>query len=385
MSLLSLLIALLSERHLTNKWWFFSTYFECYSSFVLGEPSTGELSTGEPATTVETKSLKDKPLSDKSLLDQPLPDKSLPDESLPDHASTIQFSQSESTKSKSENTQFESTRSEKNKSSIVVALFLFMPTLLCYLLLDQLNEGFLYLILSTVILIICLGCPITRSLYKKYLTAAFDGKTNTCELIHAELQQVKKLPKMGFGQALVWLNYRYFIAIMLFFVLFGAAGALFYRLLTSLNEHHINNKNTQEYVAETGVNKNAVAHEKTAHNSTHEINDVTETNINEEISPAVCLSNRILFVVDWLPVRIIALGYMLVGHFSKALSIWLSNLFNLNMPPYEVLTSVAQKSEDFMIDSQDCSAEPCILVRLAKRTLLLCLAFISILILTGVL
>nr|WP_274620357.1 regulatory signaling modulator protein AmpE [Colwellia maritima] len=28
---------------------------------------------------------------------------------------------------------------------------------------------------------------------------------------------------MGFGQALIWLNYRYYIAIMLFFVVFGAA------------------------------------------------------------------------------------------------------------------------------------------------------------------
>jgi len=363
MSLLSLLIALLSERHLTNKWWFFSTYFECYNSFVLGEPSKD----------IEIKSSVDKPLTDKPLTD---------------HATTTQLPQSECTNSKS----------EKNKPSIVVALFLFLPTLLCYLLLDQLSEGFLYLILSTVILIICLGCPITRSLYKKYLTAAFDGKTTTCELVHTELLQVKKLPKMGFGQALVWLNYRYFIAIMLFFVLFGAAGALFYRLLTSLNERNISHKNIQNDVSKSDVTHCNVGDGVDVEGSIDVDNvtnqevttgfnsdNVTETHVTEEITPAVCLSNRILFVVDWLPVRIIALGYMLVGHFSKALSIWLSNLFNLNMPPYDVLISVAQKSEDFMIDARNCSAEPCILVRLAKRTLLLCLAFISILILTGVL
>ncbi|XPF93904.1 beta-lactamase regulator AmpE [Colwellia sp. RE-S-Sl-9] len=278
MSLISLLIALLSERYLSNKWWQFNTYYKRYSKLALNE-------TGADS---------------------------------------------------------------KDKSPIALLLFLLVPTVLCYIALDQLNNDFLYLIASTAILIICFGCLDTRSIYKRYLVAAFRGETTTCDLIHKELLQNKQLPEMGFGQALVWLNYRYFIAIMLFFVIFGAPGALFYRLLTSINERCVT------------------------------VND-------EQEEPNVCVSNQLLFIIDWLPVRIIALGYMLVGHFSKAIPIWLGNLFDLKMPSYEVLVSVAQKSEDFMVDSQDCTAEPCTLVRLAKRTLLLCLAFISILILTGVL
>lgn len=278
MSLISLLIALLSERYLSNKWWQFNTYYKRYSKLALND-----------------------------------------------------------TKGDS-----------KDKSPIILLLFLLVPTVLCYIVLTQLNNDFLYLIASTVILIICFGCLDTRSIYKRYLVAAFRGETTTCDLIHKELLQNKQLPEMGFGQALVWLNYRYFIAIMLFFVIFGAPGALFYRLLTSINERCVTVNSEQE-------------------------------------APNVCVSNQLLFIIDWLPVRIIALGYMLVGHFSKAIPIWLGNLFDLEMPSYEVLVSVAQKSEDFMVDSQDCTAEPCTLVRLAKRTLLLCLAFISILILTGVL
>lgn len=278
MSLISLLIALLSERYLSNKWWQFNTYYKRYSKLALND-------TGADS---------------------------------------------------------------KDKSPIVLLLFLLVPTVLCYIALDLLNNDFLYLIASTAILIICFGCLNTRSIYKRYLVAAFRGETTTCDLIHKELLQNKQLPEMGFGQALVWLNYRYFIAIMLFFVIFGAPGALFYRLLTSINERCVTVNSEQE-------------------------------------EPKACMSNQLLFVIDWLPVRIIALGYMLVGHFSKAISIWLGNLFDLKMPSYEVLVSVAQKSEDFMVDSQDCTAEPCTLVRLAKRTLLLCLAFISILILTGVL
>jgi len=276
MSLISLLIALLSERYLTNRLWQFNTYYKKYSQFILKDEEDS-----------------------------------------------------------------------KPSSSIVLMLFLLIPTLLCYIALEQLDNNLFYLIASTIILIICFGCSATRSIYKKYLVAAFRGETTTCDLIHRELLQNKQLPPMGFGQALVWLNYRYFIATMLFFVIFGAPGALFYRLLTSINERCIKQDKEGEKVT--------------------------------------CVSSQILFVIDWLPVRIIALGYMLVGHFSKAISVWLGNLFDFKMASYEVLISVAQKSEDIMIDAQDCTAEPCILVRLAKRTLLLCLAFISILILTGVL
>ena len=285
MSLISLIIALLSERYLTNKWWQFDTYYKAYSKLALKDDAI--------ATTA--------------------------------------------------------------KSAIIMLLVLLVPTMLCYYLLKQLDYGFLYLVASTVVLIICFGCCDTRLVYKRYLVAAFRGETTTCDLIHTELLQNKQLPQMGFGQALVWLNYRYFIAVMLFFVLFGAPGALFYRLLTSINERCI------------------VKHS----------NEQQEQNPNQE--QQTCYSSQLLFLIDWIPVRIIALGYMLVGHFSKAVSVWLENLFELNMPSYQVLISVAQQSEDIMLDPQDCTAEPCSLVRLAKRTLLLFLAFISILILTGVL
>jgi AmpE protein len=182
---------------------------------------------------------------------------------------------------------------------------------------------------------------------------------------------------MSFGQLLVWLNYRYFIAIMIFFVIFGPAGALFYRLLVTMNE-------TPEAL-EKECNKDE---------TDAETSDESETNVEVKVEPQATSSTEkvdapilkdILFWVDWLPVRIVAFGYMLVGHFSKAMPVWLENLFDINKRPNEILISVAQKSEDFMIDPEDCTAEPCLLVRLAKRTLLLCLAAIAILILTGIL
>jgi len=248
------------------------------------------------------------------------------------------------------------------KESIVLqVIFITIPVIACHLLLELVDDGLLYLIFSTLILIVCFGCVKTRQCYKDYLMSAFRGEPTTCELHHSQLLQDTSSTPMSFGQLLVWLNYRYFIAIMIFFVVFGAAGALFYRLLVTMNEAPV----------------------KLEHENLEVDENSNET--EEPIKDNTPLLQDILFWVDWLPVRIVAFGYMLVGHFSKAMPLWLENLFDVNKPPNELLVTVAQKSEDFMIDPDDCTAEPCLLVRLAKRTLLLCLAVISVLILTGIL
>jgi AmpE protein len=238
---------------------------------------------------------------------------------------------------------------------------IFIPVLGCYFLLGQIDNALLYLIASILILIVCFGCMKTRDTYKSYLVAAFKGELTSCELYHLQLQQDKSIANMGFGQTMVWLNYRYFIAVMLFFVLFGPAGALFYRLLTTVNEC----ANDQEATADAQNNN---------------------TELDTKNRQDACQSNQqLLFWVDWLPVRLVAFGYMFVGHFSKAMPVWIENLFEFEKAPSKVLIDVAQMSEDFMVDADDCTAEPCLLVKLAKRTLLLFLAVIAVLTLTGIL
>ena len=264
------------------------------------------------------------------------------------------------------------------KSIVLQLIFIAIPVIICDLLIELVDDGLLYLVFSTLILIVCFGCVKTRQCYKDYLMSAFRGEPTSCELHHSQLQQDTSSAPMSFGQLLVWLNYRYFIAIMIFFVVFGPAGALFYRLLVTMNEtpEALDKECTKD---DTQINVE---------------NDDTETSVEVEEEPQATNSSEkmetpilkdILFWVDWLPVRIVAFGYMLVGHFSKAMPVWLENLFDINKQPNQILINVAQKSEDFMVDPDDCTAEPCLLVRLAKRTLLLCLAAIAILILTGIL
>jgi AmpE protein len=264
------------------------------------------------------------------------------------------------------------------KSIVSQLIFIAIPVIICDLLIELVDDGLLYLVFSTLILIVCFGCVKTRQCYKDYLMSAFRGEPTSCELHHSQLQQDTSSAPMSFGQLLVWLNYRYFIAIMIFFVVFGPAGALFYRLLVTMNE-------TPEALDKecTKAESQANAESDETETSVEIEEEPQATNSSEEIETPIL--KDILFWVDWLPVRIVAFGYMLVGHFSKAMPVWLENLFDINKQPNQILISVAQKSEDFMVDPDDCTAEPCLLVRLAKRTLLLCLAAIAILILTGIL
>ena len=280
--------------------------------------------------------------------------------------------------------------SSPTHSIVTNGLFLVAPVVLCYFLLGLVNDGLLHFILSTVVLISCFGCVKTRDSYKQYLMAAFRGESTTCEMHHKQLLQDKNLPEMGFGQMLIWLNYRYFIAIMIFFVIFGAPGALFYRLAAKLNEtgagieteSEINNADAESNDSQDVSEENCDSVASSLDDD-HETPESSSENIAIE-SDAAKFNQQLLFWLDWLPVRLVSFGYMLVGHFSRALPIWLENLFDIGKPPHQILITVAQKSEDFMIDKEDCTAEPCLLVRLAKRSLLLCLAVIAILILTGV-
>ena len=238
-------------------------------------------------------------------------------------------------------------------------LFLLIPVAATYAILLLVDNDLLHFIISTLILIICFGCFTTRSSYKQYLHAASRGEETTSTFHHQQLLEDKNLHEMSFGQALIWLNYRYYIAIMLFFTLFGATGVVFYRLLTTVIEQQNNNSLAQGDTEE----------EKT--NTPH-------------ISAGCKHYHSLLFLLDWLPVRITSFGYMFVGHFTKAFPIWFESFFEGKKPIHKVLTDVAQKSEDRLIDQNDCVAEPCLLVRLSKRNVLLLLAAIASLTLFGV-
>lgn len=266
-------------------------------------------------------------------------------------------------------------------STFSYSIFLLLPVAIIYGVLLFVGDGFLHLILSTLVLIVCFGCLTTRHCYKQYLHASFRNEQTTSELFHQQLLQDKNLPQMGFGQSLIWLNYRYYIAIMLFFTFFGAPGVVFYRLLTTIIEQQNGCSLDQSTIITDNDNSDKIEHlypqEEDALNKD-----------DKESIPAMSSGCKnyhdLLFLIDWLPVRITSFGYMFVGHFSKALPIWIESFFDGKKPTHKILIDVAQKSEDIMVDKDDCTAEPCLLVRLSKRNVLLLLATIATLTLFGV-
>jgi AmpE protein len=271
-------------------------------------------------------------------------------------------------------------------STFSYTIFLLIPVALIYSILFLVGDGLLHLIISTLVLIVCFGCLTTRHSYKQYLHAAFRGEETTSELFHQQLLQDKNLPLIGFGQALVWLNYRYYIAIMLFFIFFGAPGVVFYRLLTTVIEQQNGcslDKSKRTSCDDNSGDDNSTEIDHQNHQEKNTINEDDKFSIPSVSSG--CKNYHVsLFFLDWLPVRITSFGYMFVGHFSKALPMWLESFFDGKKPTHEILIDVAQKSEDTMIDKDDCTAEPCLLVRLSKRNVLLLLATIAILTMFGV-
>lgn len=261
------------------------------------------------------------------------------------------------------------------QGSAASVVFIILPVIATYLLLTLIDNDAIQFLLSTIILVVCFGCTTTRASYKEYLHSAFRGEETTTEMHHQQLLSDKNLPNIGFGQALIWLNYRYYIAIMLFFTVFGAAGALFYRLLTTVIEHKKAQCIADAY--ESSTQEDVIVQ--------NEQNEEHDSNVTPDILNGCQNHHDVLFWLDWLPVRIASFGYMFVGHFSKAMPIWLESLFDFQKPTHQVLIDVAEKSEDIMLNDEDCTAEPCLLVRLAKRNVLLVLSVISILTLAGLL
>ncbi|WP_166424786.1 beta-lactamase regulator AmpE [Paraglaciecola sp. 20A4] len=222
-------------------------------------------------------------------------------------------------------------------SLLLLVIIIALPSLLIFCALTFAVGQIIAFIISTAILMVCVGCPSVRATYKCYLQAANRGDMEACNLYADQIIENNQNPGT-FGQNLVWQNYRHYAAVALFFVILGAPGAVLYVLARA---------------AESRIG--------------HENNTV----------------NKIMYFLDWLPVRITALGFLLVGHFSHALPIWLGHFLTPKIPAKKLLIDVSRAAEDVEPDEHNCTEEPCTLVRLAKRNILFLMAVISGLTLVG--
>ncbi|MBT0585546.1 beta-lactamase regulator AmpE [Alteromonas oceanisediminis] len=255
----------------------------------------------------------------------------------------------------------------KRTDRLTLLLTALIPSVLCFVVLHWLGHGIIGLIANTLLLFVCLGCPQLRATYKCYLQAADRGDIEACELYTEALGHVEQDAQGAtghcgtFAQHLVWLNYTHYAAVIVAFILFGGAGAVFYVLCYGIS-------GALTRVAEAD-----------------DADDDAQQN-----------AQQLMYAVDFLPVRITALGFLMVGHFGRALPVWLNHTFSLDVSTKQLLCDVTHAAEDVTEEDlphdsehtrkqQRLLSEPKILVKLAKRNIIFLMVTVSILTVSGVL
>ncbi len=231
-----------------------------------------------------------------------------------------------------------------------VALFAFIPAFIIWGLLEYIDETIIEFAISTLVLITCLGCQFTRQTYKNYLNAAMRGDEVAVTHHQMALQQDQVSESESFGQTLVWMNYQYYMAPMLIFIFLGLPAVVFYRILVGVSNNALDD-NEQHVLTNEAAKK----------------------------------SRDLLTYIDFIPVRFVALGYMLVGHFSKASTVWLEGMLNFSTTNRQYLNDVARASEEITVVEDDLTSEPLGLVQLAKRNVFLLMAAIAFMTIAGIL
>jgi AmpE protein len=236
-------------------------------------------------------------------------------------------------------------------------LALVTPASLTYLLL-QLGSEALYGLVSLALWVLsgllCLSCFNYRRLYKQYLLSVCHGDSQASYHLAAQLADVDSLDvgesvSLGteVGRQLIWINYRYYCATVLMMVIGGPVAVVFYATVRSY-----------------------------------------DLLIKRQRLPAVGSVRLLLAMLDWLPARIIALGYVLVGNFSHAIGLWFSLLFEPKITAEQLIGDVATAAEqvsDIVSEQAICMQKTCQLVKFAKRNLIFLLSVVAVMTIVGLL
>lgn len=230
-------------------------------------------------------------------------------------------------------------------------VWLALPGAAVALVLCLIDSHLVSLLVNTVVLLLGIGCWHYRQLYKQYLNAMERGDE---EAAFITMQQIRtdmgsNREQSSYGQLLVWLNFRYYAAVVFWFLLLGAFGVITYVLVRHLQEA-VAEEDSAAYAACLGDNK-----------------------------AVPCIAHW----ANWFPARLFALGFALVGHFSRASTALLSYFLDFTADNEQVVADVASAAEPLPTESLNTLEDTSYMVQLAKRNMLFFLAFTAILTLTG--
>jgi AmpE protein len=222
-------------------------------------------------------------------------------------------------------------------------LWLISPALLVALLMTVVDFWLLELLLGTVLLLVCLGCWHYRQLYKQYLNASSRQDFVAADLVAQQMQHDMAMPNgLSMGQQLVWINFRYYAAVLFWFALGGAIGAVLYATLRFATEAPSNANVAGETNLAAGENLDAGAKVAAADGGA-----ATAERGNQQPSHValVQLAQGAIRVLDWLPLRLFGFGFALVGHFSRTRDIWQQGLLDSQQEPALYLGRMACAAE----------------------------------------
>ena len=205
--------------------------------------------------------------------------------------------------------------------------------------------------------VLCIGAGQVRLHYHAYLQAAShddlharDAMANELTLIHGvppdcdEREYLKELQN-----ALLWINFRYYLAPLFWFIVGGIWGPVTLAGYAFLRAW-------QTWLAR--------------HHSPH-----------QRLLSGI---DAILHVLDWVPVRLAGVAYALLGHGERALPAWFASLADRHTSQYQVLTQLAQYSlarEPHL----DKVKTPKAAVSMAKKTSLVIVVVVALLTIYGTL
>lgn len=241
--------------------------------------------------------------------------------------------------------------------TLLMTLMAMAIVFVCLLALKGLFFGVLKLLFWIVVGLLCIGAGSVRLHYHAYLKAASHNDVDAHKAMAEELTLIHGIPVdcdereylRELQNALLWINFRFYLAPLFWFVVGGPWGPVllvgyaFLRAWQSwMARHHSPIERSQ-----SGV-------------------------------------DAILHVVDWIPVRLAGAAYALLGHGERALPAWFASLGDRHTSQYQVLTRLAQFSlaRDPHTDKVE---TPRVAVALAKKVSLVLVVVVALLTIYGTL
>ncbi|CDG99677.1 beta-lactamase regulator AmpE [Xenorhabdus bovienii] len=235
-----------------------------------------------------------------------------------------------------------------------------LVALLTWKLIDVLSDvvfGVPGILLYIMISLLCIGAGSLRYDYREYLRAVrlddLDQQNNhlaRLTMIQGTLPDTTKDEWLREIQnALIWINFRYYLAPIFWLVVMGKLGPAILMGYGFLRGY-------QGWLAQHGT---AVQRAQTGVDS-------------------------LLHCLDWVPARLAGIAYALLGHGEKALPAWVASLSDLRTSQYKVVSQLAQ----FALSKEphlNPIETPVAAVRLAKKATLTIVIIVALLTIYGAL